>query len=92
MVFGKVTLGLSETVIHRDRLLDPVYVLPFSGFYANQFAERGDDNVLWTIDMKYPVAFALSVYVPGWTLKENLPPESVRPEYEGFCIVSTTAL
>ena len=61
MVFGKVTLGLSETVIHRDRFLDPAYVLPFSGFYANQFSERGDDNVLLAIDMKYPVIDGLIV-------------------------------
>jgi len=61
MVFGKVTLGLSETVIHRDRFLDPAYVLPFSSFYANQFSERGDDNVLWAIDMKYPVIDGLMV-------------------------------
>jgi hypothetical protein len=55
VVLGRLTLGLSETVIHRDRLFDPAYILPLSSFYANQFAERGDDNVLWAIDAKYPV-------------------------------------
>jgi hypothetical protein len=53
--FGRVTVGLSETVIHRDRFLDPVYMLPFSSFYANQFNERTDDNVMWAVDVKYRV-------------------------------------
>ncbi|MDH3197487.1 MAG: hypothetical protein OEO21_04525 [Candidatus Krumholzibacteria bacterium] len=53
--FGRVTVGLSETVIHRDRFLDPVYMLPFSSFYANQFNERSDDNVMWGVDVKVRV-------------------------------------
>ncbi|NIO28605.1 MAG: hypothetical protein GTO29_08630 [Candidatus Latescibacteria bacterium] len=61
MMVGKLVLGLSETVIHRDRLLDPAYLLPFASFYANQYAERGDDNVLWAIDAKYRVTNGLVV-------------------------------
>jgi len=59
--FGRVTVGISETVIHRDRFLDPVYMLPFSSFYANQFNERTDDNVLWGLDVKYRALDGLTV-------------------------------
>ena len=59
--FGRVTAGLSETVIHRDRFLDPVYMLPFSSFYANQFNERSDDNVMWALDVKVRALDRLTV-------------------------------
>ncbi len=61
MLFSGVTVGLSETVIHRERFLDPVYLIPFSSFYANQFAEREDDNVNWAIDLKVPVTRGIVV-------------------------------
>jgi len=47
------TFGLSETVLYTGRGIDPLYALPLSAFYANQFSERGDDNVIWSVDAKY---------------------------------------
>jgi hypothetical protein len=52
---SKFTFGISETVVYTGRGLDPIYMLPFSSFYANQFNERADDNLLWSIDAKYRV-------------------------------------
>ena len=48
-----LTIGVAETAIYTGRGIDPVYLLPLSAFYANQFNERGDDNILWSIDAKY---------------------------------------
>ncbi len=48
-----LTFGLSETVLYTGRGIDPVYALPLSAFYANQYNERGDDNVIWADDVKY---------------------------------------
>lgn len=56
------TFGLSETVIYTGRGIDPVYALPLSAFYANQFNERGDDNVLWSVDAKYRARDGLLFY------------------------------
>ena len=47
------TFGLAETALYTGRGIDPVYLLPFSAFYANQFNERGDDNILWSVDAKF---------------------------------------
>ncbi len=48
-----LTIGLSETALYVGRGIDPVYALPFSAFYANQYSERGDDNIVWSVDAKY---------------------------------------
>jgi hypothetical protein len=47
------TFGIAETALYIGRGIDPIYLLPFSSFYANQFNERGDDNILWSLDAKY---------------------------------------
>jgi hypothetical protein len=49
---GRFLFGLSESVVYVGRGLDPVYAFPLSSFYANQFNERGDDNILWGVDAK----------------------------------------
>jgi hypothetical protein len=53
--FGRVTAGVSEMVVHQGNFFEPVYLLPLSSIYANQFNERGDDNVMWSLDVKYRV-------------------------------------
>jgi len=60
--FGRVVLGVAETVVYADREFDPVYMLPLASFYGNQFNERGDDNVLWAVDAKVSVTPGLLVY------------------------------
>jgi hypothetical protein len=51
----RFTFGVAETAMYTNRGIDPIYTLPFSSFYANQFNERKDDNLLWSIDLKYRV-------------------------------------
>jgi len=49
---GDVYLGFGEAVLYTGRGLDYTYLVPFSSYYANQFNERGDDNILWSFDWK----------------------------------------
>jgi hypothetical protein len=60
--FGDLLVGLAETAVYHGRGFDPVYLLPLSSFYANQFNERGDDNVLWLADAKYNILDGWLVY------------------------------
>jgi hypothetical protein len=60
--FGKLHLGISETVVYADREFDPIYALPLASFYANQFGERGDDNVLWSVETKYAPVNGVLLY------------------------------
>ncbi len=50
-----IHLGISETVLYTGRTLDHAYLLPAGSFYANQYNERADDNILWSLDWKIPV-------------------------------------
>ncbi len=59
VAFGSAVLGFTETVLYAGRGMDPVYAVPLASFYANQFNERGDDNVVWAIDGKVRVARGL---------------------------------
>lgn len=59
---GPSVIGLSEGVVYAGRGFDPIYVLPLSSFYSNQFNEQGDDNVIWGMDAKVEVADAALVY------------------------------
>lgn len=54
-----ISAGISETVLYTGRGFDWSYLLPFGSFYANQYNERGDDNILWEADIKVPVARGL---------------------------------
>ncbi len=49
---GGILAGISESVVYAGRGFDPVYAFPLSSFYANQFNEKGDDNILWSVDIK----------------------------------------
>jgi len=51
---GNIYLGIGEAVLYGGRGLDLVYLVPFSSYYANQFNERADDNILWSFDWKVP--------------------------------------
>ncbi len=62
VAFGSAVLGFSETVVYAGRGMDPVYAMPLASFYANQFAERGDDNVVWALDGKVRLARGVLAY------------------------------
>jgi hypothetical protein len=62
MRFGPAVIGLSEGVVYAGRGFDPIYMLPLSSFYANEFNEQGDDNVVWELDLKYGVVGGLMLY------------------------------
>ncbi len=53
IALGRLLLGVSEAVLYVGRGFDPAYILPLSSFYANQFNERSNDNILWAVDVKY---------------------------------------
>ncbi|GEM_PF-1700714 len=50
-----IYVGISETVLYTGRGFDYAYLLPVCSYYANQFNEKDDDNVLWAIDWKIPL-------------------------------------
>lgn len=58
----KTVFALSETAVYGDKLFDPVYAIPLSSFYANQFNERGNDNVVWSVDAKTNLFDRLTLY------------------------------
>jgi len=60
--FWKLVVGVGETVLYAGKGFDPIYALPLSSFYSNQFNERGDDNILWSLDAKCSVVTGLVVY------------------------------
>ena len=59
---GDIYLGIGETVLYTGRDLDFSYLLPFGSYYANQYNEEDDDNILWGIDWKVPVTRGLLLY------------------------------
>ncbi len=59
---GDCYLGVSESVIYTRRGFDFTYLMPTISYYANQYNERGDDNVLWGIDVKLPVWRGVLLY------------------------------
>ncbi len=73
----KIYLGISESVVYTGRGLDFTYILPVISYYANQYNECGDDNVLIGIDMKIPVRRGLVLY--GEILMDDLQYENDPP-------------
>jgi len=55
----RIRLGISETVVYTGRGLDFSYLIPAGSFYANQYNERDDDNILWGVDLKVPLRAGL---------------------------------
>jgi hypothetical protein len=63
MRFARVTIGLNETVVYARKDWDPIYFFPLASFYANQYAERdNDDNIYWSADLKVSFLNALTLY------------------------------
>jgi hypothetical protein len=74
---GDCYLGVSESVIYTRRNFDFAYLMPTVSYYANQYNELGDDNVLWGVDIKLPVWRGLQLY--GEFLIDDLQYESDPP-------------
>jgi hypothetical protein len=72
-----IRIGIGETVLYTDRDLDFAYLLPFGSYYANQYNETGDDNILWGLDWKLPVTRGLMLY--GELLVDDFQYESDPP-------------
>ena len=51
---GRIYLGISETVLYTGRGFDYTYLLPVGSYYANQYNERSDDNIMWGLDCRIP--------------------------------------
>ncbi len=49
---GDAWLGVSETVVYTGTDLDFAYLFPVGSYYANQYNENDDDNILVGIDWK----------------------------------------
>lgn len=47
------SVGLSEMVLYQANQVDPVYMNPLLPFYATQWNQRDDDNVLWAGDIRW---------------------------------------
>jgi len=70
-------LGVNETVVYVAQDLDYLYLLPFSAFYANQYNEAANDNILWSFDCKVPVRRGL--VLSGELLVDDLQYEEDDP-------------
>ncbi|MCK4538109.1 MAG: hypothetical protein KAV42_04865 [Candidatus Krumholzibacteria bacterium] len=57
-----IRLGISETVVYSGRSFDYSYMLPAGSFYANQYNEKSDDNILWGLDWKIPLGKGTIIY------------------------------
>lgn len=57
-----IRAGMSETALYTGRDVDFSYLIPLSSYYANQYNENGDDNILWSLDLKVPVRKGLILY------------------------------
>ena len=59
---GGAWLGVSETVVYTNRDLDCSYLFPAGSYYANQYNENDDDNILVGVDWKIPLNRGLILY------------------------------
>lgn len=57
-----IGLGLSETVVYQANQIEPAYMNPLLPYYANQWNQRDDDNVLWSADIQWNPGLGFSVY------------------------------
>lgn len=74
---ARIYAGISETVLYTKRDFDWAYLIPFGPFYANQYNEKEDDNILWSVDLKVPVTKGL--ILSGELLIDDLQYESDPP-------------
>jgi hypothetical protein len=59
---GRVDLGFSEVVVYQAPNLLPAYVNPLLPYYAVQWNERGDDNILWAMDAAWRPGYGMKWY------------------------------
>lgn len=87
-----VRIGIGETVVYAGRDLDFAYLLPFGSYYANQYNETDDDNILWALDWKIPVTRGLILY--GEMLVDDFQYESdpPAPDRVGFNLTAEAYL
>jgi hypothetical protein len=90
--WNRLLFGVSESVVYSGRGFDPVYALPIASYYANQFNEKKDDNILWSVDVKYRPHDALVLY--GDLLIDDFQFErgDSTPDKIGFDIGGTLAV
>ena len=74
---GRIYAGISENVLYTGRDLDWAYLVPFGAFYAVQYSEKEDDNILWSADVKVPVTRGL--VLSGELLMDDVQYESDPP-------------
>jgi len=72
-----IRIGIGETVLYTGSDLDFAYLLPFGSYYANQYNEADDDNILWGLDWRLPVTRGLMLY--GELLVDDFQYESDPP-------------
>lgn len=89
---GGIRAGIAETVLYTRRGLDGAYLLPLGSFYANQYNECEDDNILWSIDASVPAARGLilsgELLIDDYQY-ENDPP---APDKVGFSLAADLLL
>lgn len=74
---ARIYAGISETVLYTNRDFDWAYLVPFGAFYANQYNEKEDDNILWSVDLRVPVTRGL--ILSGEFLMDDVQYESDPP-------------
>jgi len=82
---GRVDLGFSEVVVYQAPNLLPAYVNPLLPYYAVQWNERGDDNILWAMDAAWRPGCGMKWY--GELLMDDIIYEQGRtpaPQKLGF--------
>jgi hypothetical protein len=82
---GRVDLGFSEVVVYQAPNLLPAYVNPLLPYYAVQWNERGDDNILWAMDAAWRPGYGMKWY--GELLMDDVIYEQGRtpaPQKLGF--------
>lgn len=72
-----IYLGFGESVIYTGRDIDFAYLIPLCSYYANQYNEKRDDNVLWSLDWKIP--FLKGLMCCGEVLVDDFQYESDPP-------------
>lgn len=89
---GRFTFGFSETALYTGRGIDPVYALPLAAFYSNQFNERGDDNVIWSVDAKYRARRGVFLYGSLLIDDFQFQRDGTAPDKLGFDVGARIAL
>lgn len=92
MRFGRTVIGINETAIYAGKDVDPVYMFPLSSFYANQFNERDDDNVIWSLDVKTQLRDAVTLFASGLIDDAQFERDGENPDKLAFDVGARWAL